>query len=631
MGSRTGSSDIPARCGTIGGLDETSGRERGSCAGGGPASAERDCTIRANVRLAVKPRRRGRWAGGGSIAKPSEILAGLWTERGPRPANEDYAGFYPGTEAERARWGAVAAIADGVGGAKGGRVAAELAVRTFIDGYLGQPDILGVRHSAARCLAAINRWINTQARADARYSGMACTLSALILRGRHAHLVHVGDTRIYRLREGRLQQLTTDHNAGKPGLAHVLTRAVGAEDEVRVDYAVEPALAHDRFLLCTDGVHGALGEKRIAALLSERAAPEQTARDLVVAALQAQAHDNCTAIVVDLLSLPAPTALDLEQDSSHPIIAPPASGEVIDGFELGPILADGIYSRVFKARDRIGERDVVIKFPKEATAGEAVFRQAFIREAWVASRVRSPWVGEVIDPGLDRQTCLYTAVPFYPGETLERRLHRRPPLGFAEGLEIAIKLGKAVHALHRAGVIHRDIKPDNVILGPGGSLRLIDLGVARLPHAEDFPPAHAPGTPSYMAPELLGGAVGDERTDQYALGVTIYRALSGGAYPFGEIEPFSKPRFGKATPLSRHRPDLPAWLERALARATAPAPEARFADVLELVQELEHGLASGAPLRPPPGPLYERDPLLVWQALATLLAALLLLSWAVGK
>jgi serine/threonine protein kinase len=320
-----------------------------------------------------------------------------------------------------------------------------------------------------------------------------------------------------------------------------------------------------------------LGGKRIAALLSGRTAPEQTARDLVMAALAAQAHDNCTALVVDLLRLPAPTELDLEQDSAQPIIAPPASGEVVDGFELGPVLADGIYSRVFKARDRLGERDVVIKFPKEATAGQAIFRQAFVREAWVASRVRSPWVGEVIEPGQDRQSCLYTVVPFYPGETLHRRLHRRPPLGFAEGLEIAVKFAKAVHALHRAGVIHRDIKPDNVILGPGGSLRLIDLGVARLPHAEDFPPAHAPGTPSYMAPELFSGAIGDERTDQYALGVTIYRAFSGGPIPMARSSPSpsrASPRpvrFPATGPICR-----PGWsapwpvLPQSLPRAASP-------------------------------------------------------------
>lgn len=559
------------------------------------------------------------------IGTGADIRAGLSTERGPRPDNQDYAGFYLGTAAERTRWGAVAAIADGVGGAKGGRVAAELAVRSFIDGYLSLPEIRGVRHAAAISTEAINRWIHSQGQVDAHNSGMACTFSALILRGRQAHIVHVGDTRVYRLRGVRLRQLTTDHNPGKPGLAHILTRALGPEDGVRVDYAVETAQVHDRYLLCSDGVHGVLHEHRIAAVLSERAAPQQTARELVQAALTAGADDNVTALVIDVISLPAPSSLDLEQAAAKPIIAPPHTGETVDGFALGPILADGRYSRVFKARDKLGERDVVIKFPKETTAGEAIFRQAFVRETWVASRVRSSWIGEVLDPG-ERQSCLYTVMPFYPGETLERRLHRHPPIGFVEGVDIAVKLAKAVAALHRAGIIHRDIKPDNVILGANGVLRLVDLGVARLPHVEDFPLAHAPGTPSYMAPELFQGAVGDEATDQFALGVTIYRLFSG-AFPYGEIEPFTHPRFRKPVPLAQHRPDLPAWLDQIVARTIAVTPEHRFGDVLELAQELEHGFASGAPMRPPARSLYERDPLRFWQVVAALLAFALLASW----
>jgi serine/threonine protein kinase len=219
-------------------------------------------------------------------------------------------------------------------------------------------------------------------------------------------------------------------------------------------------------------------------------------------------------------------------------------------------------------------------------------------------------------------------MPFYRGETLEQRLLRAPRLGVAEGLGIAIRLTRAVAALHRAGVIHRDIKPDNVVLGRGGGdgLKLVDLGVARLPHLDDFPTADVPGTPSYMAPELLDGAAGDERSDLYALGVTLYRAFAGGAYPYGEVEPFSRPRLGTATPLARHRPDLPAWLDRALARATAIAPEQRPADALELAQELEHGLARGAPLKVERLPLYERNPVLAWKLIAVVLTLLLIAS-----
>jgi serine/threonine protein kinase len=225
-------------------------------------------------------------------------------------------------------------------------------------------------------------------------------------------------------------------------------------------------------------------------------------------------------------------------------------------------------------------------------------------------------------------------LPFYEGETLERRLSRPPGLSLTSGLDYAIKLAGGVAALHRAGIIHRDIKPENVILEairdrqvPG--LRLIDLGVARLPYMEDIPAPYAPGTPSYMAPELFAGAQGDERSDQFALGVTIYRMFTG-AYPYGEIEAFSHPRFKRAKPLAAHRPDLPAWLDQALARATAADPDERFGDVFEFIFALEHGAIRAAPPTPRPQPLYDRNPLLFWKVVCALLALALGISLALN-
>jgi serine/threonine protein kinase len=270
-----------------------------------------------------------------------------------------------------------------------------------------------------------------------------------------------------------------------------------------------------------------------------------------------------------------------------------------------------------------------MKFPKpQAMGAEASARGAFLRESWVASRVQSPWVGAVADLPAGRRSVLYLVQPFYEGETLERRLLRRPPVPLDQGLAVAAKLAKATAALHRAGVIHRDIKPENVILEAGGELKLVDLGVARLPHLEAFPASDIPGTPSYMAPELFGGAAGDERTDVFALGVTLYRMFSGGAYPYGEIEPFTTPRFRKPTPLSAHRPDLPAWLETAIARAVAADPADRCQDAFELVFELENGAARGAPARVRPLPFFEREPVLAWQLVSMALFVLLMIALA---
>jgi serine/threonine protein kinase len=146
---------------------------------------------------------------------------------------------------------------------------------------------------------------------------------------------------------------------------------------------------------------------------------------------------------------------------------------------------------------------------------------------------------------------------------------------------------------------------------------------------EDIPAPYAPGTPSYMAPELLAGAPGDERSDQFALGVTIYRMFTA-AYPYGEIEAFSHPRFKRAKPLTAHRPDLPAWLDEALARATAADPDDRFGDVFEFIFALEHGAIRAAPPTPRPQPLYERNPLLFWKVVAALLALALGVSLALN-
>src|SRR6185436_17851658 len=219
-------------------------------------------------------------------------------------------------------------------------------------------------------------------------------------------------------------------------------------------------------------------------------------------------------------------------------------------------------------------------------------------------------------------------LPNYVGETLEQRLLRRPPVTLTAGLDIALKLAKAVAALHRAGVVHRDIKPENVILQADGGLKLIDLGVARLPQLEDEEQATAPGTPSYMAPELFTGGAADEGTDLFALGVTVYRVFAAGAYPYGEIPPFSQPRFTRLTPLARHRPDLPAWLDHIIARAVAADPKARFADVIEFAFELEHGSLRAVPLSVAPTPLYERNPTRFWQIVSILLLIALLVSLA---
>ncbi|MBV9686766.1 MAG: bifunctional protein-serine/threonine kinase/phosphatase [Alphaproteobacteria bacterium] len=556
-----------------------------------------------------------------------QASVGFASRTGPRKANEDFAGALSGAELAEPRQEVIAAIADGIGGAKGGRVAAETAVRGFLDGFCDLPETMEVQRAGAKILSALNGWINTMARQDPKLAGMGCTLTALVLRRRAAHLLHVGDTRAYRLSGDRLTCLTTDHvRQDGGGRSHTLNRALGVETEVRLDYATQPVALHDRFLLCSDGVHGFLAEETIAGILRERSAPEVTANALVTAALQSGSTDNCTALVLDVVALPPAGSADVSAAILQlPVIPAPQQGDTIDGFVLKALLSEGRYTRLFGAQDEVEGGTVAVKFPKPEMASIDAYRAAFVREAWVGARIHNPWVGRVVELPPGRQTCLYTVMPLYQGELLETRLSRSPALGLEEGRNIAVKLARAAAALHRAGIIHRDIKPDNVILESGGSLKLIDLGVVRVPGLEDFPPEEIPGTPAYMAPEMFESEPGNEATDVYALGVTMFRAFTG-EFPYGNPDATSPPLRNRPKDFSTLRPDLPAWLQATLARAIAVDAAGRFRDMTELAFEMEAGPARVPTETRRPRTLYERAPLQVWQALAALLGLALLAS-----
>lgn len=551
-----------------------------------------------------------------------QVRVGFVSETGKRAANEDYVGACLGQTRPFNR-DVIAAVADGVGGYNGGREAAELTVRCFFDAYYSLPETLGVQRIASRALEAANSWIYAQGRVDSQLSNMSCAFSSVILSRRSCHIVHIGDTRVYRLSEGRLERLTIDHAAGHGDLAHLLNRAIGFEDFARIDYTSVGLRQHDRLMICSDGIHGVLNDDRLQVLLDERASPEETARTMVDAALAAGSSDNMTALVLDVVDLPPADRNELMHAiETLPIRGLPSSGETIDDFTLDEMLSNGRYSRLFIATDKRQNRKLVLKFPHPRVASEGSYRLAFVREAWVAARVRSIWIGEIIEVPAGRQTRLYSVMPFYEGETLEQRLNRSPLLSLTEGIGIATKLARAVATLHRAGIIHRDVKPDNVILLTDGGLRLVDLGVARVPVLEDFPARDIPGTASYMAPELFSGRAGDEFSDLYALGVTVYRMFTT-AYPYGEIEPFSWPRFGKPVSLSRYRPDLPAWVDMVIGKALHVDPSQRFGDVIEFAHELENGAMWAKPALAVRKALYERNPLLFWKILSASLVILI--------
>ena len=249
-------------------------------------------------------------------------------------------------------------------------------------------------------------------------------------------------------------------------------------------------------------------------------------------------------------------------------------------------------------------------------------RRALVREEWLARRVPAQGFPQVAD--WPARAHLYYLMSWHEGESLKALLARGERLRAHEVAELGARMLRLVGVLHRRGIVHRDIKPDNLHLGRDGVLRLLDLGVAAS-EAEDLCEINNPGTPSYMAPELFAGEPASEASDLYACGVTLYELLTR-KFPYGEVEPFQHPRFGEPVPPTRHRPDTPAWLEAVLLKACARMPDARFETAEEFRLTLERG--AWQPLAVPRRtPLLERRPTLALKllALGSLLLNLVLL------
>lgn len=513
-----------------------------------------------------------------------QITLGHATQQGLRPANEDFVGAVTPDGALLEYKGVLLAIADGVGGHARGREAAEYSVRGLLADYFSTPDTWSVEKSLDVVIGALNRWLLAQSAKSREYAGMATTLTAFVLRGRRYHVAHVGDSRAYLYRGGELRRLTEDHTWDHPEFDNVLRRAVGLDAQLAVDFDDGELMAGDRFVLVTDGVWGALGDGGIAELLARNANAEDVADILTLEALARGATDNCTALVTNVVAVPPDNLRDrLAGARRLPLPPPLKAGDVLDGLRVEALLHESRVTLLYRVENAANGEALVLKTLRPDADDEAA--AALLREEWLARRAPSQAFPTVVDAS--GRSCLYYLMSWHDGETLKAKLargHRFPP---HELVAVGAALLRAVGSLHRLGIVHRDVKPDNVHIDRSGHLRLLDLGVAAS-DADDLREINNPGTPSYMAPQLFQGEAASESSDLYACGVTLYELLTR-KYPYGEVEPFQRPRFGEPVPPTRYRPDTPAWLEAVLLKACARDAKERFETAEEFVLALERG------------------------------------------
>jgi serine/threonine protein phosphatase PrpC len=544
-----------------------------------------------------------------------KLAIGQSSRTGPRERNEDFVGAVTPTGAQLSSKGAILAMADGVSGNAGGREASEMVVRSVLADYYATPDTWETHAALDKVLSAINRWVLAQSTAQKHLAGMATTLSLLVLRGQRYYMAHIGDTRIYRLRNGEMTLLTTDHVWDRPDMRHVLKRAVGLDQHLAVDYADGTLQVGDLFALVTDGVWEVLGQKAMHESLLMFDSPTMIADHLTQTALSQGGQDNASALVVRIESLGGDTFSDLLSDGLH--LKPPPklkSGEQLDQFEILSLLHESRASLIYQVRNKTSGQLGVMKTVQPLLAKDAETCQALLNEEWLAKRVVSKYVPQIIPLTAEQRSNLYYVMSWHGGVTLQQRLDSGHHFSATEVARLGADLMKGLGALHRLNIVHRDIKPDNLHLGDDHQLRILDLGVALSSQNGLQNSMPNPGTPSFMAPELFDGQPASTSSDLYAAGVTLYQLLTR-RYPYGEIEPFQHPRFGEPVPPTRYRPDIPHWLENIVLKAVARDTADRFETAEEMLLALEHGELK--PLLPPGRtPLIARARLIRWQWIA---------------
>lgn len=553
---------------------------------------------------------------------------------GPRARNEDFVGAVTPEGAELDNKGLLAVVADGVGGHANGREAAEFTVRSLLCDYYATPDTWAVPKALDKVISAANRWLVSQSQKRSETAGMATTLSAIVLRGRRWVSAHVGDSRIYLLRDGELKRLTQDHVWEHPELNNVLSRAVGLDPRLTIDFGEGELQEHDVLIMLTDGVWGTLRDARIQAIVEKHTDAQEAAFALAQAAVDSGTQDNSSALVLRVEALPRDTLRDsLARIRALPLPPSLKPGQEIDGLSVLDVLHDSRITLLYRVKNAAGDVYVLKTLHANTDQHDAA---ALAHEEWIARRVTDAAFPQVV-PWAAR-SHLYYLMTWHEGESLKQRLVRGHRFSAAEVADLGAKLLKGLSALHRLAIIHRDIKPDNLHLGADTRLRILDLGVAASDgqtEGERFGEINNPGTPSYMAPELF--AQGEDRprasesSDLYAAGVTLYE-LATRKYPYGEIEPFQRPKFGDPTPPTRFRPDIPEWLESILLKAVAREPDRRFETAEEFLLALERG--AHRPLQVArKRPLLERDPQFTLKLLCALSLTLnvILVIWLLAR
>ena len=575
-----------------------------------------------------------------AIAPAATIVSGRlrlqtsqWSCSGRKPQNEDASSIARPQGPAANTKGVVALVADGV--SHSAQPASQYCVNEFVTDYFKCHASWSTQNAIAQILKKINSALYYGAEKSAASKQVAgsnqwlSTTSGIILRSNTAHIFHIGDSQILRIRNGVVTRLTKPHNQNLANNTRLLTRAMGADNQLKVDYLAETIHANDIYILTTDGVHDFIDAKALLALVHATQNFAGLSEALVQLAKTNGSHDNLTCLAIRIDEVPRPQLDELQRALFSKKIPPPMQvGQSIDRFQVMRVLHESARSHVYEVKEKGTEKLFALKAPSENFTDDELYLQGFIREAWVGNQVVDAKIMQIF-PNIPESPFLYHLCELVEGQTLRQWMLDHPAPRLAEVRKIIEQIATALRLLKRLEIIHRDLKPENLMISKCGNIKLIDFGAASIAALDEniaqIQDSDPQGTLNYIAPETLSNLTYTHQSDLFALGVIAYEMLTG-KLPY---QLPARPQRKKASHFRWHyrsalavRPDLPFWLDLALRKAVDPDPAHRYEAYSQLIVDLARPNldAEQAYLN---RPLIERNPVKFWQAVSGILVCMI--------
>lgn len=555
--------------------------------------------------------------------KTLSISIGRATNKGKKDINQDFLGCRIPTEPLLTSRGVALAIADGISSSPVSQAASEFAITRFLEDFYHTPDAWSVKVSGEKVIKSINAALYSQTQnGPSRFDkdkGYVCTFAAIVVCANAAHIFHLGDSRVYRLLDGKLEQLTQDHCRTVSVNESYLTRALGIEPILVLDYQILPVNKGDMFVMATDGVYEFIDAEQIITCIVATESLDQAAEQIISQALENGSDDNLSIQIVRVDDVPSYQQEDMQQRVSQLPVPPPLRERMLfDGYEIVRSIYVSSRSHVFLARDIESSEFVVIKTPSVELSDDTAYLENFMLEDWIAKRVQNPHVVKAIESSRQRK-FLYLLMEYIDGQSLAQWMRDHPKPSLEQTRDIISQIANGLQAFHRKSMIHQDIRPANIMIDKHGTVKIIDFGSTHIAGVSNTKDEDAlRGTMRYSAPEYFLGYGGTERSDIYALGVIAYQMLSGNQFPY-------HPKIAQAKSIAaqqrlRYRSvmtedsELPVWIDDALHKALHINPLKRYEEVAEFVYDLHHPNQTFLDRTRPP--LIQRNPVMFWQGVS---------------